>query len=334
MSISSAAKFSTAAAIRPSRSMSCWPTARAAAPAVPSGASTGTHEAVELRDGDKSRYLGKGVRNAVEAVNGEIFDALERHGCRGAGQDRRDHDRARRHAQQGPARRQRHSRRLACRRQGGGGGQQAAALPLCRRHRGAAAAGADDEHHQWRRARRQSDRLPGIHDRAARRGVLRRGVARGRRKFSTRLRAALQGGRPQHQCRRRRRLCAQSAVGRSGARFRSWRRSSKAGYRAGDDVMLALDPAASEFFRDGAYRYKGEGKTRSVEQQVEYLAALATALSDRLDRGRHGGGRLRRLEGVDAKASARNASSSATIFSSPTWRGSPRASRTASPIRS
>ncbi len=66
---------------------------------VPSGASTGAHEAVELRDSDKKRYLGKGVRNAVEAVNGEIFDALERHGCRGAGQDRRDHDRARRHAQ-------------------------------------------------------------------------------------------------------------------------------------------------------------------------------------------------------------------------------------------
>ena len=43
---------------------------------VPSGASTGAHEAVELRDGDKTRYLGKGVRNAVEAVNGEIFDAL------------------------------------------------------------------------------------------------------------------------------------------------------------------------------------------------------------------------------------------------------------------
>ena len=43
--------------------------------AVPSGASTGTHEATELRDGDE-RYLGKGVRRAVEAVNGELFDAL------------------------------------------------------------------------------------------------------------------------------------------------------------------------------------------------------------------------------------------------------------------
>ena len=44
--------------------------------AVPSGASTGAHEAIELRDGDKKRYLGKGVLKAVEAVNGEIFDAL------------------------------------------------------------------------------------------------------------------------------------------------------------------------------------------------------------------------------------------------------------------
>ncbi|MFN3077414.1 MAG: phosphopyruvate hydratase [Alphaproteobacteria bacterium] len=44
--------------------------------AVPSGASTGAHEACELRDGDKSRYGGKGVLKAVESVNGEIFDAL------------------------------------------------------------------------------------------------------------------------------------------------------------------------------------------------------------------------------------------------------------------
>ena len=44
--------------------------------AVPSGASTGAHEAVELRDGDKGRYLGKGVIKAVEAVNAEIRDML------------------------------------------------------------------------------------------------------------------------------------------------------------------------------------------------------------------------------------------------------------------
>lgn len=44
--------------------------------AVPSGASTGVHEAVELRDGDKSRYMGKGVEKAVENVNEAISDAL------------------------------------------------------------------------------------------------------------------------------------------------------------------------------------------------------------------------------------------------------------------
>jgi enolase len=44
--------------------------------AVPSGASTGAHEAIELRDGDSKRYLGKGVQKAVDAVNGEISDAL------------------------------------------------------------------------------------------------------------------------------------------------------------------------------------------------------------------------------------------------------------------
>src|ERR1044071_7530484 len=43
---------------------------------IPSGASTGAHEAVELRDGDEARYLGKGWRRAGEAVNGEIFDAI------------------------------------------------------------------------------------------------------------------------------------------------------------------------------------------------------------------------------------------------------------------
>lgn len=44
--------------------------------AVPSGASTGAHEAAELRDGDKARFGGKGVRNAVANVEGEIFDAV------------------------------------------------------------------------------------------------------------------------------------------------------------------------------------------------------------------------------------------------------------------
>ena len=48
----------------------------------------------------------------------------------------------------------------------------------------------------------------------------------------------------------------------------------KAGYKPGGDVMLALDPAASEFYKDGAYVYSGEGKTRSPQQQADYLASL------------------------------------------------------------
>ena len=79
--------------------------------AVPSGASTGEREALELRDGDKARYGGKGVRKAVANVNGEIAKALVGRELdqRGA---RRGDDRARRHADQEPARRQRAARRL------------------------------------------------------------------------------------------------------------------------------------------------------------------------------------------------------------------------------
>jgi phosphopyruvate hydratase len=98
--------------------------------AVPSGASTGAHEAVELRDGDKKRYLGKGVQKAVAAVNGEIFDAM-------LGLDAEDQrkidagdDRTRRHAEQGAPWRQRHPRRVA----GGGQGRRRCnrGLPLYR----------------------------------------------------------------------------------------------------------------------------------------------------------------------------------------------------------
>jgi enolase len=47
-----------------------------------------------------------------------------------------------------------------------------------------------------------------------------------------------------------------------------------AGLRPGEDVVLALDPASSEFFKDGAYHYEGEGKIRAIDQQVDYLAEL------------------------------------------------------------
>ena len=133
--------------------------------AVPSGASTGAHEAVELRDGDKARYLGKGVTKAVGAVNGEIFEALSGLDAEQQAQIDQimiDLDGTPNKSRLGG---QRHPRRLAGLRQGRRELARHAALPLCRRHpRARLLPGADDEHHQWRRARRQPDRLPGVHD--------------------------------------------------------------------------------------------------------------------------------------------------------------------------
>ena len=108
------------------------------------------------------------------------------------------------------------------------------------------------------------------------------------------LKSRTEEGRSQHQRRRRRRFCTESAVGRRGARFRHGA-IAKAGYKPGDDVVLALDPASTEFFKDGKYVYGGEEKTRSIRAgKISRRSGLA--LSDRLDRGRHGRRRLRGLE--------------------------------------
>ncbi len=69
-------KFSIAGAIPRSRLTWSWRTARSARAAVPSGASTGVHEALELRDGDKALFLGKSVHKAVDNVNDVLADEL------------------------------------------------------------------------------------------------------------------------------------------------------------------------------------------------------------------------------------------------------------------
>ena len=101
--------------------------------AVPSGASTGQFEAVELRDGDKKRYGGKGVEKAVIGVLDEIGPALV--GFEASEQRLVDQaaDRPRRHAHQVAARRQRDARRLARGGPRGRGVRRAAAVPLRRR---------------------------------------------------------------------------------------------------------------------------------------------------------------------------------------------------------
>ncbi len=193
--------------------------------AVPSGASTGAHEAVELRDGGaplsrQGRAQG-GRGRQWRTVRGD-----RRHGSREPDPYRPDHDRARRHAQQEPARRQRHPRRVAGGRQGCRRSGRPAALPLCRRRQGACAAGADDEHHQWRRACRQPDRLPGIHDPADRRADAARWRALGLGDLPHAAQEA-EGCRPQHQCRRRGRLRSEPEE-RAGRRsISSWNRSRR-----------------------------------------------------------------------------------------------------------
>ena len=98
---------------------------------VPSGASTGTHEALELRDEDPSRYLGKGVLKAVAHVNDVIAPQAQRDGRpRSGGRDRRLHAQARRHAGQDEARRKRDPVRLHGRRRRRGQGGRVAPLRL------------------------------------------------------------------------------------------------------------------------------------------------------------------------------------------------------------
>ena len=75
----------------------------------------------------------------------------------------------------------------------------------------------------------------------------------------------------------------------------------EAGFEPGKDMYLGLDCAATEFFKDGKYHYEGEGKTRSVRRAGGLSRQARRRLSDRDDRGRHGRGRLDRLEGTDQR---------------------------------
>ena len=269
--------------------------------AVPCGASTGEHEAVELRDGDKKRYLGKGVAKAVEQRQRD--DRARTRGPRRARSDggRRRADRARRHAEQVEARRERDARRLAGDGARRGGLLGDPALPLPRRRERAHAARADDEHPQRRRARRQQRRFPGVHGRARRRGEFRGGAAHGRRDLP-RAQERAEETRPRHARRRRGRLRSEPALERGGRSRRSSKPIADAGYNAGANVLLALDPAASEFYDGKRYVFKkSDGRKLSSDEMVAYWTDWVRAVPDHLHRGRHGRGRLGRLEDADRR---------------------------------
>ena len=239
---------------------------------VPSGASTGAHEAVELRDGDKKRYLGKGVRNAVEAVNGEIFEALS--GMDAEAQVKIDETMI---ALDGTANKSRlganailgvslavakaaaAANKLPLYRYVGGTSARLLPVPMMNIVNGGVHADNPIDFQEFMI-------MPlGV-------ASLAEAVRAGSEIFHT-LRAALkadghntnvgdEGG------------FAPNLPSAEAALDFVLAAIEKAGYRVGDDVAIALDPAASEFFKDGAYVYEGEGKTRSIDQQVEYLAAL------------------------------------------------------------
>jgi enolase len=239
---------------------------------VPSGASTGAHEAVELRDGDNKRYLGKGVRNAVEAVNGEIFDALS--GMDAEAQVKIDEtmialDGTPNKARLGAnailgvslavAKAAAAANKLPLYRYVGGTSARLLPVPMMNIVNGGVHADNPIDFQEFMI-------MPlGV-------ASLKEAVRAGSEIFHT-LRAALkadghntnvgdEGG------------FAPNLPSAEAALDFVLAAIEKAGYRVGDDVAIALDPAASEFFKDGAYAYEGEGKTRSIDQQVEYLAAL------------------------------------------------------------
>ena len=239
---------------------------------VPSGASTGTHEAVELRDGDKERYLGKGVRSAVEAVNGEIFDALR--GLDAEAQVKIDEAMI---ALDGTPNKARLGANaiLGVSLATAKAAAQANHMPLYRYIGGTAARLLPVPMMNIINGGVHADNPIDFQEFMI--------VPLGAASFAEALRA---GAEIFHTLRAKLKAAGHNTnVGDEGGFAPNLPSAEaaiefvlvaigKAGYRAGTDVALALDPAASEFFRDGAYQYKGEGKTRSIAQQVDYLAGL------------------------------------------------------------
>jgi enolase len=240
--------------------------------AVPSGASTGAHEAAELRDGDQGRYLGKGVRKAVEAVNGEIFDAVG--GMDAEAQAKIDETLI---ALDGTP----NKGRL--------GANAILGVSLAVAKAAAAANGAPLYRYVGGTAARL---LPvpmmnivngGVHadnpidfqefmimpvGAPSFAEALRMGVE----VFQTLKKALAEAGH-------------NTNVGDEGGFAPNLQSAEEAlgyvvraietaGYKPGDDVVLALDPASTEFFKNGAYVYEGEGKARSKDEQAKYLAEL------------------------------------------------------------
>jgi len=240
--------------------------------AVPSGASTGAHEAVELRDGDQSRYLGRGVRKAVNAVNEEIFDAIS--GLDAEAQVQIDETLI---ALDGTANKSRlganailgvslavakaaaEANGLPLYRYVGGTSARVLPVPMMNIINGGVHA---DNPIDFQEFMIMPIGAPSLAE----------AVRMGSEVFHTLRRALKDAGH-------------NTNVGDEGGFAPNLPSADAAlqfiitavktaGFRIGEDVVLALDCAASEFFKNGSYVYQGEATTRSPEAQAQYLAEL------------------------------------------------------------
>ncbi|WGS17169.1 MULTISPECIES: phosphopyruvate hydratase [unclassified Bradyrhizobium] len=240
--------------------------------AVPSGASTGAHEAVELRDGDKSRYLGKGVQKAVEAVNGEIFEALS--DC--AVEDQVAIDQIMIDLDGTPNKSRLGANAilgvsLACAK----AAAEAHDMPLYRYVGGTSARTLPVPMMNIINGGVHADNPIDFQEFMI--------LPVGASTFAEALRC---GSEIFHTLRGELKKAGHNTnVGDEGGFAPNLPTADaaldfimnaigKAGYKAGNDVMLGLDCASTEFFKEGAYVYGGENKTRSRSEQVKYLADL------------------------------------------------------------
>jgi enolase len=240
--------------------------------AVPSGASTGVHEAVELRDGDPKRWGGKGVEKAVQSVNGEIADALIGHDAEDQGEidasmialdGTENKGRLGANAILGvslaTAKAAASSAKLPLYRYLGGETATMLPVPMMNIVNGGVHA---DNAIDFQEFMIVPAGLPSFSE-ALRCGTevfhaLKANLHE--RGLSTSV--GDEGG-----------FAPNLGSAREALDF-ILRAVESAGYRAGRDVLLALDPAASEYFREGAYQLKGEGLTLSPQQMTDYFAKL------------------------------------------------------------
>jgi enolase len=242
---------------------------------VPSGASTGAYEAVELRDGDKTRYGGKGVLKAVDAVNGEIFDALS--GQDAADQRRIDDMLIELDGTENKSRLGANAI-LGVSLATAKAAAVAADLPLYKYVGGVSARVLPVPMMNIINGGAHADNPIDIQEFM----ILPTGAA----SFSEALRM---GAEIFHGLKKALKDAGHNTnVGDEGgfapnigsaeeALAFIMKAAEASGYRAGDDFLLGLDVAATEFFRNGRYELAGEGKSLDPAGMVKYLEGLVSS---------------------------------------------------------